>query len=75
MECRGLADAAISRSHRRGGEAATQALHRRVVEELGTTFRSGYGEAVSLADLLDPGLLTRIAERKTGAKVLVEPQR
>lgn len=50
------------------GEAATQALHRRVVEELGTTFRSGYGEAVSLADLLDPGLLMRISERKTGAR-------
>ncbi len=57
------------------GEAATQALHRRVVDELGTTFRSDYGQLVSLADLLNPELLKRMAERKTGAKVLVEPQR
>jgi hypothetical protein len=48
-------------------------LRSRVAEGLKTTFASSYTGEVSLAELLDPLVLTRTAKQATGEKYLVVP--
>lgn len=48
-------------------------LRARVKAELDTTFRSGYGEEISLADMLHPDTIRRYARATTGQKYIVNP--
>jgi hypothetical protein len=48
-------------------------LRARVADGLKTTFSSSYTGKVSLAGLLDPGVLSRTAKQATGEKYLVVP--
>jgi hypothetical protein len=48
-------------------------LRSRVASGLKTTFASSYTDEVSVAGLIDPPVLTRIAKHATGEKYLVVP--
>lgn len=48
-------------------------LRARVVAELHTTFHSGYGEEISLSDMLQPDTVLRYARATTGRKFIVNP--
>ena len=49
------------------------ALRQRVADELGTTFASHYAGEMSLAEALDPAMVTLYARRATGHKYLINP--
>ncbi|MEM9610133.1 MAG: NADH oxidase [Actinomycetota bacterium] len=49
------------------------ALQARVVEELTTTFASGYSSQISLAEALDPEVIRKYARMASGEKYLVRP--
>ena len=55
------------------GQERTQALQRRVVDELGTTFASHYSRRISLHDVLDLPTIAGYTERATASKYLIEP--
>jgi NADPH2:quinone reductase len=57
------------------GPDAADALRRRVVDELHTTFASTYTQEVSLSGLLDLDHLTACSRMATGEKYLVVPSR
>lgn len=57
------------------GAAGKARLQARVVAELATTFASRYTREVSLAEALDPAAIAVYAQRATGAKFLVAPNR
>jgi NADPH:quinone reductase len=57
------------------GPAAVAALKQRVAAELKTTFASHYAKEISLAEVLDPGMIARYSQRTTGAKYLINPAR
>lgn len=57
-----------------GAEAAA-ALKARVAAELHTTFASRYAREITLAEALDPAVVADYAQRHTGGKVLVRPDR
>ncbi len=48
-------------------------LRARVVAEIHTTFRSGYGEEISLSDMLHPDTIRQYARATTGQKFIVNP--
>jgi len=55
------------------GIAAAQKLRERVNKELRSTFAIHYGAEISLSDVLNPDVVKRIAQRKTGDKYLIKP--
>ncbi len=57
-----------------GPERAAQ-LKQRVAAELKTTFASGYGHTISLAQALEPEVLKAYARRETGQKYLIDLSR
>ncbi len=57
------------------GPQAAQALRHRVVSELKTTFASHYSKEISLAQALQPAEIAVYAQRATGSKYLVDPNR
>jgi NADPH2:quinone reductase len=57
------------------GSAAVERMRSRVLAEATTTFASHYARTVGLAELLDPEVLAAVAERRTGAKFLIDPTR
>lgn len=50
-------------------------LRARVAAELKTTFASHYSHAISLAEALDPKVMSAYLKRATGEKYLIEPNR
>lgn len=54
------------------GEEVAARLRERVSRELTTTFANHYSRVISPMELLNPRMLTRIAARATGEKVLVD---
>jgi NADPH:quinone reductase-like Zn-dependent oxidoreductase len=59
----------------RAGKDVADRLRARVAAELKTTFVSHYTAEVSLAQLLDPGVLAEASRRSTGGKFLVNTSR
>ena len=57
------------------GAEATAALKQRVMAELKTTFASDYAGEISLAGMLRPDAVKAYAERATGSKYLVNPEK
>lgn len=57
------------------GPAAAQALKQRVAAELKTTFASHYAKEVSLAEVLQPGMIAVYGQRATGVKFLINPNK
>lgn len=57
------------------GAEATARLHRRVADELTTTFGSHYSDEITLADVLQPESIAAYSQRATGKKMLVIPIR
>jgi NADPH:quinone reductase len=57
------------------GAPAAQALRKRVVDELKTTFASSYSKEISLAQVLDPTEIAVYGKRATGTKYLVNPSK
>ena len=57
------------------GPAAAQVLKQRVAAELKTTFASHYAKEVSLADVLQPGMIAVYGQRATGVKFLINPNK
>jgi NADPH2:quinone reductase len=57
------------------GPEAVQALKARVAAELKTTFASHYANEISLAEALQPEAIAVYAQRATGHKVLINPNR
>ncbi len=54
-----------------GPERAAQ-LKWRAVDEIPTTFASGYARTISMADILDPDVLRAVSRRATGEKYLLD---
>ena len=54
-----------------GPGRATQ-LKRRAVDEITTTFASGYARTVRMPDILDPDILRAVSKRATGGKYLLD---
>ena len=54
-----------------GPERAAE-LKRRAVDEITTTFASGYARTVSMRDILDPDILRAVSRRATGEKYLLD---
>ncbi len=57
------------------GAPAAQALRQRVAAELKTTFASSYSKEISLAQALQPEAIAVYAQRATGAKYLINPNK
>ena len=57
----------------RAGEEQIRRMRQRVVDEIRTTFASGYAATISLGDVLNPATIASIAHLGTGAKVLINP--
>jgi NADPH:quinone reductase-like Zn-dependent oxidoreductase len=57
----------------KAGPQRVQALRRRVVDELATTFQSRYGADVTLYEALRPEVIRAFARKSTGGKVLIRP--
>jgi NADPH2:quinone reductase len=57
------------------GVTAAQALRQRVVAELKTTFASSYAKEISLAEALQPEAIATYAQRATGTKYLINPNK
>ena len=57
------------------GPHAAEALRKRVVAELKTTFASRYSKEISLAQALQPGEIAVYGQRSTGTKYLVNPNK
>jgi NADPH:quinone reductase-like Zn-dependent oxidoreductase len=57
----------------RAGEQQIRRMRQRVVDEIRTTFASGYAATISLGDVLNPATIASIAHLGTGAKVLINP--
>ena len=57
------------------GPAAAQVLKQRVAAELKTTFASHYAKEVSLAEVLQPGMIAVYGQRATGVKFLINPNK
>jgi len=55
------------------GPDAVEQLRSRVAAELTTTFASGYGAEITLADVLRPEVIAAYARRGTGQKYLITP--
>ena len=55
------------------GPDAAQLLKQRVAAELKTTFASHYAHEISLAEVLDLGMIARYSQRATGQKFLINP--
>ena len=49
------------------------ALHKRVANEIDTTFKLDFSDEISLADVLDPANIARYNAKKTGEKFVVNP--
>lgn len=57
------------------GLEGTLRLRARVAAELTTTFASHYTNTISLAEALDPAVVTAYAKKATGEKYLIDPSR
>ena len=57
------------------GPHAAQALRHRVVAELKTTFASSYSREISLLEALQPEVIAVYAQRATGTKYLINPNK
>jgi len=57
------------------GAPAAQALRQRVTAELKTTFSSSYSKEISLAEALQPEAIAVYAQRATGTKYLINPNK
>ncbi|ARU06018.1 NADH oxidase [Comamonas serinivorans] len=55
------------------GREDTQRLKQRVMDELTTTFKSGYTQEVTLAGALDPKAIATYGKAATGEKYLIRP--
>jgi NADPH2:quinone reductase len=64
----------FNRLERIGPQGAAR-LKQRVVDELHTTFASHYAGEISLAAMLSPDEVKRYAQRATGTKLLLNPNR
>jgi len=60
---------------RKAGVEVANRLRQRVVDELTTTFASGYTRTISLAEALDPDILRAYERKATGEKYLIDPSR
>ena len=59
----------------RVGAEESERLRQRVADEIKTTFASGYGKTVSLAEAVTPEAVAAYGRMSTGDKYLIEPQR
>ncbi len=59
----------------RVGPEESERLRQRVADEIKTTFASGYGKTVSLAEAVTPEAVAAYGRMSTGEKYLIEPQR
>jgi NADPH2:quinone reductase len=59
---------------RLGAEGANR-LRSRVIAELKTTFASSYATEITLAEALQPELMSAYARKATGGKYLIRPDR
>ena len=59
----------------RVGPEESERLRRRVADEIKTTFASGYGKTVSLAEAVTPEAVAAYGRMSTGEKYLIEPHR
>ncbi|MBI3677816.1 MAG: NADH oxidase, partial [Proteobacteria bacterium] len=50
-------------------------LRQRVADELKTTFASHYARTISLAEALDPAVMSAYLKRATGDKYLIDPNK
>ena len=57
------------------GVEAAQKLRDRVAADLKTTFASTYTSVISLAEALDLETLRTYAQKSTGKKYLIDPQK
>lgn len=57
------------------GMEGVMRLRARVAAELTTTFASRYSATISLAEALDPAIVTAYARKATGEKYLIDPSR
>jgi NADPH:quinone reductase-like Zn-dependent oxidoreductase len=57
-----------------GGETIVR-LRKRVADELKTTFASHYSHTISLAQALDPAVMSAYLKRATGDKYLIDPNK
>lgn len=57
------------------GMEGTLRLRARVAAELTTNFASSYTQTISLAEALDPAVVTAYAKKATGEKYLIDPSR
>lgn len=57
------------------GTDAARGLQMRVLSELGSTFASHYAREITLAEMLQPEVISVYTQRTTGAKYLVTPAR
>jgi len=48
-------------------------LHKKIANEINTTFASTYTDEISLSDVLDPATILKYYAKKTGSKFLVNP--
>ncbi|WP_458790639.1 zinc-binding dehydrogenase [Yoonia sp. MH D7] len=58
----------------RVGQEVAGRMRARVVQELTTTFANEYSDEISLADALQADVVARYNAKKTGAKLLINPQ-
>lgn len=56
------------------GTEATEALRRRAIDEVATTFATSYAGQISLAEALRPPAFDTYSRRSTGSKYLIAPQ-
>jgi NADPH:quinone reductase-like Zn-dependent oxidoreductase len=57
------------------GSQRAEQLRARVAAELKTTFASHYSRTISLAEALDPTVMSRYLKRATGEKYLIDPSK
>ncbi|MET0183426.1 MAG: NADH oxidase [Caulobacterales bacterium] len=56
------------------GPEVVDAMRKRIVSEIGTTFKSEYSHEISLSEALDPAVFHEYNAKRTGDKYLIRPQ-
>ena len=59
----------------KAGREVVGRMRQRVIDELTTTFASGYTATIGLAEALNPDVLRAYEKKATGEKYLIDPTR
>ena len=59
----------------KAGKEVSESMIKRVVDEIDTTFVSGYTDEITLQEALDVGVVAKFAKTATGQKYLVRPNK